>query len=322
VLFRSQGIESWELALVHAERGVVRTFSGASPVPAQLSWDGAGAPEGLYTARFRVQYLKGNRPESSSTPFRLDVSPPQAAITLAPRPFSPDNDGVDDELHIRLDVEDASPIEAWALEILDPTGRLFKKYSGTGRPAREIIWDGLSPGGELVQAAEDYPVRLSVSDALGNTAMLAAVIPVDVLVIREGDKLKIRISSITFAANTADYLGVESDKVEKNLRALKRLAEIFEKYRAYNVRIEGHAVNVSWADPAAAEREEKEELAPLSLSRAEAVKEALVELGMDGRRITAAGLGGRLPVVPHGDLENRWKNRRVEFVLVRSDRAR
>ena len=142
------------------------------------------------------------------------------------------------------------------------------------------------------------------------------MIPVDVLVMREGDKLKIRISSITFAADTADYLGVEADKVEKNLRALKRLAEIFEKYRAYNVLIEGHAVNLNWANPAAAEREEKEELAPLSLARAESVKEALVELGMDGRRITTEGLGGRFPVVPHGDLDNRWKNRRVEFVLV------
>ncbi len=119
-----------------------------------------------------------------------------------------------------------------------------------------------------------------------------------------------------------DCTTVEPDKVEKNLRTLKRLAEIFEKYKTYDVRIEGHAVNLSWADPAAAEREEKEELAPLSLARAEAVKAALADLGMDPRRITTAGLGGRFPVVPHGDLDNRWKNRRVEFVLVRPDRAR
>ena len=143
-----------------------------------------------------------------------------------------------------------------------------------------------------MQAAEDYPVRLAVSDALGNAGSATAVIPVDVLVIREGDKLKIRISSITFAADTADYLKVDADKLEKNLRALKRLAEIFEKYKAYDIRIEGHAVNLSWANPAAAEREEKEELAPLSLARAQAVKDALVELGMDPRRISVDGLEG------------------------------
>ena len=28
-------------------------------------------------------------------------------------------------------------------------------------------------------------------------------------------------------------------------------------------------------------------------------------------------LCGTQPVVPHSDIENRWKNRRVEFVLVR-----
>ncbi len=318
----AQGIESWELALLHSERGPVKTFSGGTSVPAKLVWDGAAAPEGLYTARFRVAYLKGNRPESVTAPFRLDVTPPKTAVTVAPRPFSPDNDGVDDEVRIGLEVSDASAIEAWALEVLDPTGKVFRRWAGSGRPAGEIIWDGLSPGGELVQAAEDYPVRITVSDQFGNRATAPSVIPVDVLVIREGDKLKIRISSITFAADTADYLGVDPDKVEKNLRALKRLAEIFEKYRAYNVHIEGHAVNLNWADAARAEREETEELAPLSLARAESVKEALIELGMDGRRITTEGLGGRFPLVPHGDLDNRWKNRRVEFILVRGDRAR
>jgi flagellar motor protein MotB len=27
------------------------------------------------------------------------------------------------------------------------------------------------------------------------------------------------------------------------------------------------------------------------------------------------GVGGKDPLVPHSDLENRWKNRRVEFIL-------
>jgi chemotaxis protein MotB len=31
--------------------------------------------------------------------------------------------------------------------------------------------------------------------------------------------------------------------------------------------------------------------------------------------MTTVGHGGSRPVVPHWDLEERWKNRRVEFVL-------
>jgi outer membrane protein OmpA-like peptidoglycan-associated protein len=74
---------------------------------------------------------------------------------------------------------------------------------------------------------------------------------------------------------------------------------------------------VYWNDPVRAGREEKEELAPLSLSRAEAVKNALVALGLKAERISVAGLGGTAPIVPFGDEENRWKNRRVEFILLK-----
>jgi outer membrane protein OmpA-like peptidoglycan-associated protein len=55
----------------------------------------------------------------------------------------------------------------------------------------------------------------------------------------------------------------------------------------------------------------------LSLARAKAVLEALVSRGVDRNRLEARGLGGREPLVPHGDLQARWRNRRVEFILMR-----
>ena len=156
-----------------------------------------------------------------------------------------------------------------------------------------------------------------ISDIYGNGLSERKTIPVDVLVIREGNKLKIRISSITFAPNTADFESVEPDKAAKNMKTLKRLAEILNKYKSYNIRIEGHAVNLSWYDPVKAAKEEKEELIPLSLKRAEAVKKALIKLGVNGSRITTVGLGGSHPIVPFSDLKNRWKDRRVEFILIK-----
>lgn len=32
---------------------------------------------------------------------------------------------------------------------------------------------------------------------------------------------------------------------------------------------------------------------------------------------TTIGYGGNRPIVPHSDLDNRWKNRRVEFILIK-----
>jgi outer membrane protein OmpA-like peptidoglycan-associated protein len=43
----------------------------------------------------------------------------------------------------------------------------------------------------------------------------------------------------------------------------------------------------------------------------------LVERDIPAARLTTAGLGAEDPVVPDGDLANRWKNRRVEFYLTK-----
>jgi len=316
-----EGIKRWRLKMEHADGGTEKTFSGTSVPPDSVTWNGksdaARAAEGNYRAEFVVEYHKGNRPETKSSQFILDASPPASNITLTPKLFSPDDDGLNDELTIRLNARDESPIDTWELIIYDPTGKPFKTFSGTGEPAESIIWDGLSDEGELVQAAEDYRTTLTMTDRYGNTSTVRDTIPIDVLVIREGDKLKIRISSITFAPNTANFKNVDEEKADRNYRTLRRLAEIFEKYSNYRIRIEGHAVMVHYDDPKKGEIEQEEELIPLSKSRAEAVKSALVDLGMDPKRISTEGLGGAQPIVPFSDLENRWKNRRVEFILIR-----
>ncbi len=74
-------------------------------------------------------------------------------------------------------------------------------------------------------------------------------------------------------------------------------------------------MSLLWANPQRARVEQTQTLIPLSLARAEAIRRALVQRGIEDSRITTRGFGGAFPVVPHGDQANRWKSRRVEFVL-------
>jgi len=53
----------------------------------------------------------------------------------------------------------------------------------------------------------------------------------------------------------------------------------------------------------------------LSEKRAITVLKYLTSLGIPASRMDSDGMGGKEPLVPHSDLENRWKNRRVEFIL-------
>ncbi|MCF7938343.1 MAG: OmpA family protein, partial [Spirochaetales bacterium] len=98
---------------------------------------------------------------------------------------------------------------------------------------------------------------------------------------------------------------------------------ILGRYSSYRIMIEGHANRLIYSSRAAAEREEQEELKPLSKARAQTVREALAERGIQPDRMSTKGLGGTQPVVPY-DAENpenwrsnSWKNRRVEFILLK-----
>ncbi|MDP3501148.1 MAG: OmpA family protein [Myxococcales bacterium] len=54
---------------------------------------------------------------------------------------------------------------------------------------------------------------------------------------------------------------------------------------------------------------------PLSLNRANSVREYLVSKGVDAARISAVGMGSKTPLVSNSNAENRANNRRVEIVV-------
>ncbi len=322
-----EGLESWSLAIkpegtkTEGTAGAVKSWSSAesAALPQRVNWDGKTASgalaQGRFFAELTLAYAKGDRVTAATPAFLSNAVAPQLAVRLSPKYFSPDNDGIDDELTIALQAVSASPFTDWSFEIREPAGtagNLFWKAGGAGTITDQIIWDGRSLKGELVQAATDYPFTFTVKDDVGQTSVVKGYIPVDVLVIRDGDRLKIAVPSIIFRENGADFNGLEQGVVDKNVQVLKRIAEILNKFRDYKIQIEGHANNVTGT-----QKEEDTELIPLSQKRAEAVRDFLVRNGVDAQRLSTVGMGGTRPVAGRADRENWWKNRRVEFILIK-----
>jgi outer membrane protein OmpA-like peptidoglycan-associated protein len=320
-LLLTDGIDNWKLELKDETGTAQRTFSGGNRVPAVQGWNGLTEQgqirEGVYTPQLTVNYTRGDVVTATATPVLVDISGPEITIVTTPEFFSPDNDGENDELFIYITVRDASPIANWSLEIrpVESLNTLFRKFEGRGSPANRIVWDGRSETGELVQSASFYQYTFTATDTLGNTSSVQGRIGVDVLVIRDGDRLRIQIPSIVFRPDHADFEGLNRDVVDNNTRIIRRIAQILNQFRDYRVQVEGHANPVHPVGPARDRNEP--ELRRISEARARMIVDQLVRNGVARNRLSFSGAGSSNTLADFEDRDNWWKNRRVEFYLIR-----
>jgi chemotaxis protein MotB len=93
------------------------------------------------------------------------------------------------------------------------------------------------------------------------------------------------------------------------LPVFRQMIQIFEAFPEYLINIKGHTDDIPISTPAFPSNWE------LSAIRATTVLKHLVSMGIKPQRLTATGYGDIMPRVPNTTVENRDKNRRVEFVL-------
>ncbi|HUX41623.1 MAG TPA: OmpA family protein [Rectinemataceae bacterium] len=319
-------IKSWSVSIERDDNTVRLDFPGGpGKLPSTFSWDGklqdgTVAPDGNYIATLSIDYGRVYaKTLVKSAAFVLASTPPEGAVTVSPPLFSPDGDGVAETCSIALAASSRwAAVKDWSLDIYDPAGNLFRSFRGNW-PASTIVWDGKNQKGDTVESAEDYPVVARVRDEFGNTSDFKSTIHVDILVVKVGDGYRIRVASIVFKAFTADWTDVPPDRAQRNVTTLNLLAEKLKKFPGYQIRMVGHAVMINWDDPVKGRAEQTEVLVPLSKARAEAIRQALIERGIEASRMSAEGQGALDPIVPDSDFENRWKNRRVEFFLQKKD---
>ncbi len=243
--------------------------------------------------------------------------PLNAEVELSTTVFSPDGDGVNDTLDIALQTKNGSSCREWTVEIRDHHQNPVKTWSGKGEPPGEIRWDGYSSENSMVFSASDYYLEIRMTDKLGNRLSDTAEFVTDVFVENVGGQLRIRIPGIQFSPGAADFSLLSREEIDKNREKIARLSTILDKFPDYRIMIEGHGNLIYWASKEKAQKEQEDVLIPLSRARAMQIKRVLIEEGIDPDRLDVSGKGGESPLVPFSDEQNRWKNRRVEFILLR-----
>jgi outer membrane protein OmpA-like peptidoglycan-associated protein len=315
-----QSVKSWKVAIMDSGRQVRKTFSGdGASMPASIAWDGKAdsgslAPEGTYTAQLSVDY--GNVYKmgvTASTPFVLDITPPTGFITLSEALFSPIEGSP--TMTLRVDASSRlAKIDSWRMSVYDPENHLFRSFDSKW-PSQSAVWDGKGFKGDLVLSAEDYGVLVRVRDEFGNVGVLISSIPIDILIEKIPTGYRILSSRIYFKSYTADYKSVRPELAAQNMKRLADMATKLKKFPDYRIRLLGHAVMINWDNKALGKIEQRDVLLPLSKARAEAVKNALVDRGIDSLTFTTEGVGASDQLVPYSDLTNRWQNRRVAFFI-------
>ncbi len=314
------GVDSWSLAVVDDKGNEIKTFSGKDTLPKTVEWDGTTADsqagEGSYSAVLTAYFRKGAYVQQVSNPFILDTTPPSVTLEAAPDPFVKTDSGVEGDVYVTLQVKDNTSVQSWTMDVLGGSGDVLRSYSGEGNPSGNITWK-IAENKDKAPAAgqeEGITLKLTVYDEGNNATVYEKKVVVDILLVLKNGRKYISVPNIIFGAYkyTLGSAGVKF--LNRNNQSLDKVAEIFKKYPRYDLILEGHALDIYLGGP----RQEREEkiLLPLTRHRAETVKAALVERGMDPDKITVEAYGGLHPIASVHDRTVWWKNRRVEFVMV------
>jgi hypothetical protein len=120
----TEGVEyvsKWAIEIRNSQSKRVRRFTGNGHPPGLTEWDGGlgrdtPAEEGEYLVQGRIW---GRSSQALSKPVRvwLDRTPPSLRVEASTTVFSPDGDGLNDEVAFSLRAQDKHPLSHWKLEI-------------------------------------------------------------------------------------------------------------------------------------------------------------------------------------------------------------
>jgi len=169
-----------------------------------------------------------------------------------------------------------------------------------GLGAGALVGDQLQ-GQENKQKEQQKALDQQRADLDKNRALIEELKKRNIEAKETGRGVMVNLPSVNFEFDSADLTGDGKSKVNQIANIIRRDAP------NRRVTVEGHASRESAAQEAYNQR--------LSERRANTVADALERSGVNGRNISAVGLGTRAPVATNDTESGRQQNRRVEVII-------
>jgi outer membrane protein OmpA-like peptidoglycan-associated protein len=205
----------------------------------------------------------------------------------------------------RFATRSEEPLDKWRIAILDSDGQIVRSLSGAGNPPPQFPWDGRNEAGELVPHG-DYTVHLQVADTEGHeTQAVPRTITAQWVPKKVPYQYNFQVSGDLLFDSGQDVLQPRGfTTLEQTVLSIR------QKYQDCQITIAGHTDNQNLSSGAKFASNDV-----LSLARATAVKNYLVQQGMDPNHLSVMGYGDTKPVATNDTPEGRAKNRRVELIV-------
>jgi flagellar motor protein MotB len=168
----------WKLTVMDDVGKSVRIFTGKGKNPEKkLLWDGKDdnkkdVIDGNYKYVLEAKDIAENKFILPEELIQIDRTPPVIVAEASPTLFSPNGDGVMDETNFVLQIQDASLLKSWQLNIKNSAGKTVKVFKGKSSVEKNIIWGG--KGDEKgVLPDGTYLWTVNAVDIAGNSSKIA-----------------------------------------------------------------------------------------------------------------------------------------------------
>ncbi len=151
-----------------------------------------------------------------------------------------------------------------------------------------------------------YLIEYAPRDYGNHVVTLKLCLPKDTLIAERSFNNTPTIGSISLVDVQFDLNKAEITTASK--AAVENIVYLMKAYPTMTIELRGHTDNLnSTGDPDYNQK--------LSQKRADAVRGAVMQMGITPARIAATGYGDRMPVADNGTEDGRARNRRTEFII-------
>lgn len=323
------GLNGYTIKVVNVSGNVVAESTHEGSLPDYFTWNGTVGgqgstsypPEGEYRIRLTLRYTNGLTVTGESSPFFVDITPPRIAAKPLIEPFivTANGDSLSGNIHIGLSITDSkTTISSWKAILVDPAGSVVKTADGTGPTKRQLSWSGIFPlsgPAPTVVSLLRYQLQVTATDVFGNGKTVTVGVPLEAVGQAKNGRIHILVPNLLFGPYKYALDSVSAGQGKVNERTLSQVAQVLKAFPSYRVEVDGYSMEIYKSNNKYYNAEENI-IVPLSKNRADIARTALDQLGVPSSRIFARYWGGMNTLVDPHNVDLRWKNRRVEFILL------